>query len=88
MTTNTLAATGRHACMAWSLTSAWTLKGGVAKGFQSPTIAQINPNIGLPQRGGAQTWGNPDLKPEESLNREIGAYYDAGRCLPRQCHHF
>ena len=62
----------------WSLTSAWTLKGGVAKGFQSPTIAQINPNIGLPQRGGAQTWGNPDLKPEESLNREIGAYYDAG----------
>lgn len=62
----------------WNLSSAWTVKGGVAKGFQSPTIAQINPNIGLPQRGGAQTWGNPDLKPEESVNREIGAYYDAG----------
>lgn len=62
----------------WNLSSAWTIKGGVAKGFQSPSIAQINPNIGLPQRGGAQTWGNPDLKPEESINREIGAYYDAG----------
>ena len=61
----------------WSLNSAWTVKGGVAKGFQSPTIAQINPNIGLPQRGGAQTWGNPNLKPEESVNREIGVYYDA-----------
>ena len=62
----------------WNLSSAWTIKGGVAKGFQSPSIAQINPNIGLPQRGGAQTWGNPNLKPEESINREIGAYYDAG----------
>ncbi len=62
----------------WKLNSDWTLKGGVAKGFKSPTITQTNPNIGLPQRGGAYTWGNPDLKPEESENREIGLYYDAG----------
>ncbi len=62
----------------WSLSNQWTIKGGMAKGFQSPTIAQISPQIGLPQRGGAQTWGNPDLKPEESVNKEIGAYFDAG----------
>ena len=62
----------------WRLNPDWTLKGGVAKGFKSPTITQTNPNIGLPQRGGAYTWGNPDLKPEESENREIGLYYDAG----------
>lgn len=62
----------------WHLNSAWTLKGGVARGFKSPDITQINPDIGLPQRGGANTWGNPDLKPEKSENREIGLYYDAG----------
>lgn len=62
----------------WHLSSDWTLKGGVARGFKSPDITQINPAIGLPQRGGANTWGNPDLKPEKSENREIGLYYDAG----------
>lgn len=69
----------------WHLNPDWTLKGGVAKGFKSPTITQTNPNIGLPQRGGAYTWGNPDLKPEESENREIGLYYDAGE-IQRQYH--
>lgn len=62
----------------WHASSDWTLKGGVAKGFSSPTITQINPAIGLPQRGGAYTWGNPDLQPEKSVNSEIGVYYDAG----------
>ena len=65
----------------WSLNGDWTLKGGVAKGFKSPTITQTNPAIGLPQRGGAYTWGNPDLKPEQSENREIGLYYDDGEQL-------
>ena len=62
----------------WQIHPDWTLKGGYAEGFQSPSISQINPDIGLPQRGGAYTWGNPDLRPEQSKNREIGLYYDAG----------
>ncbi|WP_432786888.1 Colicin I receptor [Oligella sp. MSHR50489EDL] len=62
----------------WHPHTDWTIKGGIAKGFQSPTITQINPNIGLPQRRGAYTWGNPDLEPEKSVNSELGIYYDAG----------
>lgn len=62
----------------WHAHANWTVKGGVAKGFKSPAITQSNPNIGLPQRGGAYTWGNPDLEPEKSTNSEIGLYFDAG----------
>ncbi|WP_188582742.1 TonB-dependent receptor (plasmid) [Tistrella bauzanensis] len=60
----------------WRMAPDWTLKGGIAKGFKSPTLVQINPDIGNPQRGGAVTWGNPDLQPEESVNTEIGLYYE------------
>ncbi|WP_372020204.1 TonB-dependent receptor domain-containing protein [Tistrella mobilis] len=60
----------------WRMAPDWTLKGGIAKGFKSPALVQINPDIGNPQRGGAVTWGNPDLQPEESVNTEIGLYYE------------
>lgn len=62
----------------WTGIENWTFKGGVAKGFKSPSIVQSSPDIGLPQRGGAKTWGNPDLQPEKSVNSEIGAYFDNG----------
>lgn len=62
----------------WHIDDTWTVKAGVASGFKAPTMREYNPLFGNPQRGGATTWGNPDLEPETSLNKEIGVYYDAG----------
>jgi outer membrane receptor for ferrienterochelin and colicins len=60
----------------WRPDEHWAIKGGVATGFVAPTMQQYVPYIGNGQRGGATTWGNPDLLPETSLNKEIGVYYD------------
>uniref|UniRef100_UPI00312021FE TonB-dependent receptor domain-containing protein n=1 Tax=Thauera sp. SDU_THAU2 TaxID=3136633 RepID=UPI00312021FE len=60
----------------WQASDNWAIKGGVATGFVAPTMQQYVPYIGNGQRGGATTWGNPDLRPETSLNKEIGIYYD------------
>ncbi len=57
----------------------WTLKGGVAWGFKSPTLVQINPMFGMGQRGGGITRGNADLDPETSVNYELGVLYDNSR---------
>ncbi|RUR33692.1 ligand-gated channel protein [Vreelandella nanhaiensis] len=58
----------------WNMTSAWTLKGGVSTGFRSPNLREITPNWGQVSRGG-DVYGNPDLKPETSLNKEIALLY-------------
>lgn len=60
----------------WQPTENWAIKGGVATGFVAPTLKEYVPYIGNGQRGGATTWGNPELKPETSVNKEIGIYYD------------
>ncbi len=59
----------------------WTIKGGVAEGYKVPTVAQgQNGLIGFSGGKGqiyssVETYGNSSLKPEESLNKEIGVYY-------------
>lgn len=60
----------------WRPDEHWAIKGGVATGFVAPTMQQYVPYIGNGQAGGATTWGNPDLLPETSINKEIGVYYD------------
>jgi outer membrane receptor for ferrienterochelin and colicins len=60
----------------WRPNENWAIKGGVGTGFVAPTMQQYVPYIGNRQRGDATTWGNPDLKPETSFNKEIGLYYD------------
>ena len=63
----------------WNVTPDWTLKGGVSTGYRSPSLREITPDWGQVSRGG-NIYGNPDLKPETSLNKEIALLYanDAG----------
>ena len=58
-----------------------TLRGGVAKGFRPPTMRQVVPqyitSTGGPSSQAGIMYGNPDLKPETSLNTELGIRYDS-----------
>lgn len=58
--------------------SGWTFKGGVATGYKSPKVSQIDKSTGSGRGGGTSQFlivGNPDLKPEKSINYEISALY-------------
>ena len=59
----------------WHLTDTWTLKGGVSTGFRAPSLRQTLPDWGATSRGG-DMYGNPDLKPEKTLTKEIGLIYN------------
>lgn len=63
--------------LVYHLTDEITLRGGVAKAFRAPTLREISPSYGTSTQGGAGImYGNADLKPETSLNQEIGIAYD------------
>ena len=64
----------------WGFSPRWTVKGGVSTGFRSPSLREITPDWGQISRGG-NIYGNPDLEPETSLNKELGLYFNAGRDL-------
>ena len=64
----------------WGFSPRWTLKGGVSTGFRSPSLREITPDWGQVSRGG-NIYGNPDLEPETSVNKELGLYFNAGRDL-------
>ena len=64
----------------WGFAPRWTLKGGVSTGFRSPSLREITPDWGQVSRGG-DVYGNPDLEPETSVNKELGLYFNAGRDL-------
>ena len=61
----------------------WTIKGGVTSGYSAPSLVSTQPGIvsisdSRQGRGGGRrsyTYGNPNLKPETSINKEIGVYY-------------
>ncbi|WP_353234797.1 FepA family TonB-dependent siderophore receptor [Diaphorobacter ruginosibacter] len=71
----------------YHLTDQWSVKGGVARAFKAPNLYQTNinylyytrgngcplnsPNMG----GGCYIRGNPDLKPETSINKELGVAF-------------
>jgi vitamin B12 transporter len=56
----------------YQFTREWSAHGSVATAFNAPTFNQLYwPDTGF---GG----GNPDLKPEYALNREVGVRWDDG----------
>ncbi len=68
----------------YRLSGDWLLKGGIARAYKAPNLYQANPNYlyytrgnGCPDyysgSGGCYIQGNADLKPETSINKEIGA---------------
>ncbi|ATH83625.1 TonB-dependent receptor [Ectopseudomonas mendocina] len=66
-----------RAYLVWNTTDAWTLKGGVSRGYKTPTLNQLHDGInGVTGQGSTITIGSPDLDPEITTNTEIGAYYD------------
>ena len=69
--------------------SGWTIKGGIARAYKSPNLYQSNPNYILYTRGqgcAAGTpasircylMGNSSLKPETSINKELGFEFAQG----------
>ncbi|MHB0775847.1 ligand-gated channel protein [Halomonas sp. WWR20] len=68
----------------WQATPQWTVKGGVTSGYRAPDLRQASPGWGQITGGRsavvpAVILGNPDLKPEESLNHELGVLWDNRR---------
>jgi len=54
----------------------WTIKGGVATGYKAPKTDLLYPGIrGFGGQGTGPWIGNPDLKPEKSISKEIAVYY-------------
>ena len=69
--------------------SGWTIKGGIARAYKSPNLYQSNPNYILYTRGQGCAAGTPasircylmgngSLKPETSVNKELGFEFAQG----------
>lgn len=53
-----------------------TVKGGVGKAFNAPTMAELDREYRLPScKNGCYMTGNPDLNPETSVSYELAANY-------------
>lgn len=62
----------------WQATPNWTVKGGISTGFKAPKMRQTLVDWGAVSRGGTM-YGNPDLKPEKLLSKEVGVIYDTNQ---------
>ncbi|MGM0825989.1 MAG: TonB-dependent receptor domain-containing protein [Pseudomonadota bacterium] len=63
--------------LVWNTTPNWTLKGGVSRGYKTPSLNDLHDGInGVTGQGTILTIGTPDLEPETSTSSEIGAHYD------------
>ncbi|MGY5615283.1 TonB-dependent receptor domain-containing protein [Vibrio brasiliensis] len=60
----------------WSIDPSWTLKGGVSTGYRAPSLTEMDEDwVQESCRGRCAIYGNPELKPETSVNTEMGLYY-------------
>lgn len=63
--------------LTWTASENLTLKGGVSTGYKTPEPNQLFSGItGFGGQGVNPMVGNPDLKPEESINYEAAIYFD------------
>lgn len=66
-----------RAYLVWNATDVFTFKGGVSKGFRAPKVNQLVSGVsGVGGQGTTLTFGNPDLKPEESTSTELGMLFN------------
>ncbi|NPD16979.1 FepA family TonB-dependent siderophore receptor [Xinfangfangia sp. D13-10-4-6] len=78
----------------WVINNEWTMKFGVARAFKAPNLFQMDEDyvyytmgigcpINYPANGGVGCYvvGNPDLKAETSVNKEIGFAYEGANGL-------
>ncbi len=59
----------------WSMNNQWTLKAGVSSGYRAPELRETSIDWIQESRGG-DIYGNPDLEPETSINKELGIYFN------------
>ena len=60
----------------YGLGPAWTLKGGISTGYKTPKTTDLFDGVtGFGGQGTLPWTGNPDLKPETSVNGEIALYW-------------
>lgn len=58
----------------------WTVKGGVSTGYKTPKTTDLYDGIrGFGGQGTSPFIGNPDLKPETSVNSELALYWEPSR---------
>ncbi|WP_413532310.1 TonB-dependent receptor domain-containing protein [Empedobacter brevis] len=68
-----------RAYVVWDVNNNFTLKGGVSSGFKAPGLRAVSPGWGQVTGGGVQNGmiiGNPDLKPEKSVNYEATIMFE------------
>ena len=66
-----------RAYLVWNALDNWTVKGGVSTGYKTPSLSQLHNGVsGVAGNGLVSTIGNPNLKPETSVNYETGLYYE------------
>jgi len=66
-----------RAYLVWNTNDNWTMKGGVSRGYKTPTLNQLHDGIsGVTSQGAVITVGSPDLDPEVTTNTEFGVYFD------------
>lgn len=66
-----------RAYLVWNALDDWTVKGGVSTGYKTPSLSQLHSGVsGVGGNGLETTIGNPNLKPETSINYETGLYYE------------
>jgi outer membrane receptor for ferrienterochelin and colicins len=66
-----------RAYLVWNANDKWTFKGGASGGYKAPRLEYLTYGIyTVSGQGRSPQLGNPDLKPETSVNAEISAIYD------------